>query len=65
VDSLLEQSLRAVIAVTHAGLIRVAHAVESSSDPILLTMQIGYGSVHRIDACSARAAAPALERAQP
>jgi alpha-ribazole phosphatase len=61
VDSLLEQSLDAVIAVTHAGLIRVAHAIEFSSDPIRLTMEVGYGSVHRIDAHSARVSAAALE----
>jgi len=45
VDSLLGQSLHSVVAVTHAGLIRVAHAVESASDPTLLTMDVPYGSV--------------------
>jgi alpha-ribazole phosphatase len=53
VDSLLGQSLEAVVAVTHAGLIRVAHAVESASDPSLLTMDVAYGSAHRLIARAA------------
>jgi len=48
VESLLGHSLDAVIAVTHAGLIRVAHAVQSASDPTLLAMDVAYGSVHRL-----------------
>jgi alpha-ribazole phosphatase len=55
VDSLLDQSLDTVIAVTHAGLIRVAHAVESASDPTLLTMDVAYGSAHRLIARTAAA----------
>jgi alpha-ribazole phosphatase len=50
VGSLLEPSLDAVIAVTHAGLIRIAHAVRSASDPALLSMDVAYGSVHPLPA---------------
>jgi alpha-ribazole phosphatase len=53
VDSLLGQSLDTVIAVTHAGLIRVAHAVESASDLTLLAMDVAYGSAHRLIARAA------------
>jgi alpha-ribazole phosphatase len=48
VDSLQRHSPGPVIAVTHAGLIRVAHAVESSSDPTLLAMDVHYGSTHAL-----------------
>jgi alpha-ribazole phosphatase len=60
VDSLLGQSLNAVIAITHAGLIRVAHAVRSPSDPTLLTMAVAYGSAHRLIARAACASGPVL-----
>src|SRR5262249_22265109 len=53
VDSLLGQSLDTVIAITHAGFIRVAHAVESACDPTLLTMHVAYGSAHRLIARAA------------
>lgn len=59
IDALRAQSLHAVIAVTHAGLIRVAHAVESESDPSVLTMDVPYGSAHRL---IARAAFPSATR---
>lgn len=62
VDSLVRQSLEAVIAVTHAGVIRVAHAVEFSLRSDLLTMPVAYGSVHRIHARSCGLYAPRLER---
>jgi alpha-ribazole phosphatase len=48
VGSLRAQPLEAVIAVTHAGLIRVAHAIESDGDASLLTMAVEYGSAHRL-----------------
>jgi alpha-ribazole phosphatase len=56
VDSLARQSSDAVIAVTHAGLIRVAHAV--------LTMDVGYGSVYPIQIRVTGAPAAALEAAR-
>jgi alpha-ribazole phosphatase len=65
VDSLVRQSLDAVIAITHAGLIRVAHAVESSSDPSLLTMQVGYGSVYPLRVRTSRTSAAAPAQAHP
>jgi alpha-ribazole phosphatase len=65
VDGLDRQSLDAVIAVTHAGLIRVAHAAASSSDPALLTMDVDYGSVYPIDVGTSRGSARALKQAQP
>jgi alpha-ribazole phosphatase len=65
VDSLQQRRLDAVIAVTHAGVIRVAHAVESSSGPTLLTMQIGYGSVHPIVARTTGVSTTALDPAHP
>ena len=49
VDSLRRQPLEAAIAVTHAGLIRVAHALECSSDATLLGMDVRYGAVYPID----------------
>jgi alpha-ribazole phosphatase len=55
VDSLLDQSLDVAIAVTHAGLIRVAHAVESASDPTMLAMDVAYASAHRLIARAAGA----------
>ena len=54
----------AVIAVTHAGLIRVAHAAESS-DPTLLTMDVRYGSVYPIDLQTRRSTSAALKQALP
>ena len=62
VDSLVRQSLEAVIAVTHAGLIRVAHAVEFPSQPELLTMPVAYGSIHRIQARAGETSSARLER---
>ena len=53
IDALRGQALDAVIAVTHAGLIRVAHAVESESDPSVLTMDVPYGSAHLLIARAA------------
>ena len=61
VDSLVRPSLEAVIAVTHAGLIRVAHAVEFSSQ---LTMPVAYGSVHPIHTCSREVSSVRLELAR-
>jgi alpha-ribazole phosphatase len=65
VDSLHRQPSEAVIAVTHAGLIRVAHAVASACDPTLLTMEVGYGSVYPIDVPTPRVSTAALEHADP
>jgi alpha-ribazole phosphatase len=48
VSSLRGQPLEAVVAVTHAGLIRVAHAAGADSDTTLLSMQVPYGSAHRL-----------------
>jgi alpha-ribazole phosphatase len=60
--SLPGQSLDAAIAVTHAGLIRVAHAVEAAFDANALTMVVAYGSVHRLMAHGPRVpGAPAGE----
>jgi len=50
IGALRGQALDAVIAVTHAGLIRVAHAVESESDHSVLTMDVPYGSAHLLSA---------------
>ena len=53
VDSLIGQSSDTVMAVTHAGLIRIAHAVESASDPSVLTMDVAHGSAYRLIARAA------------
>ena len=63
VDSLHRQGVEATIAVTHAGLIRIARAVESFPDPTPLTMEIGYGSVHPIVAHTSRVSATVLGQA--
>jgi alpha-ribazole phosphatase len=46
VDFLVGQRANTVVAFTHAGLIRVAHAVESSHRSSLLSLTVEYGSVH-------------------
>jgi alpha-ribazole phosphatase len=63
VDSLPRHSPHPVIAVTHAGLIRVAHAAESSSDPALLTMEVQYGATYPLRVAPSRVHRAAREAA--
>jgi alpha-ribazole phosphatase len=53
----------AVIAVSHAGLIRVAHAVASSGDLSCLSMQVDFGAVYPLDVAALHADAHARESA--
>jgi alpha-ribazole phosphatase len=54
VRGLPEATEPAVIAVSHAGVIRVAHAVRSSGDLSCLSMEVDYGAVYPLDVAALR-----------
>jgi alpha-ribazole phosphatase len=65
VKALFTQRIDTVIAVTHAGLIRVAHAVEFNCRSSLLSLTVEHGSVHSFYRGATSALAPRREAAVP